>query len=128
MLHAASPHPDRDPERERDHALTRRAGRLPQALTQALGPRTYAHTHGDEGGKKEGGGYERQKVHWCQQVSTGGAEKREKIAKVIHTINKRGENRQREPREKESKKKKEKAKGRRGRLFERKRVSVVGSA
>lgn len=36
MLHA--------PPRERVHVLTRSKGRLPQALTQALGPHTYTHT------------------------------------------------------------------------------------
>lgn len=81
LHHPTQTETERERERKRKrekrvHVLTRSAGRLPQALTQALG----TSEHGGRGEGKKGGGYkiQRQAVHWCQQVSTRGGEKREK--------------------------------------------------
>lgn len=79
MLYTTLPHPERD----RIHVLTRSAGRLPQALTPALGPCAYRGRRRRRREEKEGKGRgwiqgeTGWKVLWYQQVSTGVGERRE---------------------------------------------------
>lgn len=60
LHHPTQTETEREREREREkrvHVLTRSAGRLPQALTQALG----TSEHGGRGEGKKGGGYKIQR-------------------------------------------------------------------